>query len=234
MIITSKDNKRIKNIKKMKNTGTSSCFLINGKNNVDIAIKMGLVLEIYSLYEYDFKETYIVNKEIMDIISFHSGNDIVGVCKLNTPKKLKGNAIYLDEISDPYNLGIIIKLAKLYNYKDIILSNKCVNPFNYKCLDECGSDIFDISLHFNGNEIIKELKNEYKIISTGLKSSKTLNSILPIKDKHIIVFGNEAHGISSYIFDLSSDIIRIDIKNIESLNVACCAGIVLKELSKEG
>lgn len=233
MKITSKDNKKIKQLIKLKNSGVPSSFLINGFDMVNEACKKGLLIESYSLTENEFINNTLVSEEIMDKISFHKGNDIVGVVKIELNNIFGNKIIYLDEISDPYNLGLIISLAKHYGYKDIILSDKCVSIFNFKCLDECKINIFNINFHFNGNEIIKNLIKEYQIISTGLKSSVLLKDVLPVNKKHIIVFGNEAHGVSDYIFKLSNDIIRIDIKNIESLNVAICAGIVLDELRKE-
>lgn len=233
MKITSKDNKKIKQLIKLKNSGAPSSFLINGFDMVNLAYSKGLLLESYSLKENSFDNNILVTEEIMDKLSFHKGNDVVGVARLEINNIFGDKIVYLDEISDPYNLGLIILLATQYGYKDIILSNKCTSIFNFKCLDECKNNIFDINFHFNGNEIIRELKNEYQIISTGLKSSVLLKDVLPVSKKHIIVFGNEAHGVSDYIFSLSNDIIRIDIKNIDSLNVAICAGIVLNELGKE-
>jgi TrmH family RNA methyltransferase len=73
------------------------------------------------------------------------------------------------------------------------------------------------------------------IISTCLDDSENLYSFKAPKGYKILVMGSEAHGISQSILDISNFKIHIPISNqIESLNVAIAAGIMIFHLQNAG
>ena len=69
----------------------------------------------------------------------------------------------------------------------------------------------------------------YKILATEIKGSKSLEKVQK-PDKFVLVLGNEAHGVSEPVLNLADERIRIDIENIESLNVAIAGAIAMYEL----
>ena len=71
----------------------------------------------------------------------------------------------------------------------------------------------------------------YEVIATEIKGSVDLSKVEK-HEKHVLVLGNEAHGVSKEILELADQRVRIDIKNIESLNVAVAGAIAMYELSK--
>ena len=77
-------------------------------------------------------------------------------------------------------------------------------------------------------EIIPELKKEgFKVYATGLrKETKELEETL-IYDKMAFILGNEGSGVKEELYDLSDEIVKIRMENIDSLNVAIAGSIVM-------
>ena len=70
----------------------------------------------------------------------------------------------------------------------------------------------------------------YEVIATEIKGSVDLSTIIKV-NKHILVLGNEAHGVSEDILKVANKRVRIDIKNIDSLNVAIAGAIAMYTLT---
>ena len=88
--------------------------------------------------------------------------------------------------------------------------------------------IFKINIVSDKN--LFDLKKEkYQIIATEIKGSISLEKVQK-KDKFVLVLGNEAHGVSKETLELADYRVRIDIKNIESLNVAIAGAIAMYSL----
>mgnify|MGYP003309195658 CR=1 FL=1 len=134
--------------------------------------------------------------------------------------------LFLDEISDPGNLGTLLRTALAFGYKDVILNGGC-SQYNEKVLQATQGAIF--KLNIVNNLDLKELK-DYEILATEIKGSTELSQV-KVSDKFVLVLGNEAHGVSQKILSLASKRIRIDINDIESLNVAIAGAIAMYKLS---
>jgi len=230
-IITSKTNSKIKNLIKLKSQkekDKQKLFLSSDLNIIKIASKFNLLDAVYSIKELNYKNNFVVSKDAMNKLGY---NEVIGVIKYLPVNKINSNKIiYLDRISDPSNLGKIILLAVKYNYKNIILSKECTSIYNEKCLDIAKDNIFKIDFNYGDVLTLKHLKsNGFQIVSTGLKSSILLDEV-KLNNKYIIIFGNEAKGVSEDIISISDTVIRIPIKNIDSLNVSVACAIILENI----
>lgn len=232
--ISSLNNKKIKNlIYLLSNKGRNENreFLVFDLTSIKKANKLGLLKEVYSLNEIDINvPSFLVSKEVMNKVN--KGTEIIGVVKFLDSKNLTSNKIiYLDEISDPSNLGKIIYLMNKYHYKDLLLSSNSTSIYNKKCLDIAKDNIFNININYGDISSLTTLKEKgYSIISTGLKSSTYLSKF-KLPNKFCLVFGNESHGVSEDILNISDKIIKIEITNLDSLNVAAAASILLSKFN---
>ena len=147
-------------------------------------------------------------------------------------KDLGNKVLYLDDIQDPGNLGTIIRTALAFSFKDIILSSHCCSIYNPKVIAASQGAIFFINF-INGNiDNLIELKEKgYQIVVTNLRNSVSLSSYQP-ENKQIIVLGNEGKGVCEEIINLASINVRINIKNIDSLNVGIAAGIMMNDANE--
>ena len=161
--------------------------------------------------------------------AYETNDGVIGIVKFLPHQSLGKKIIYLDEISDPSNLGKIIYLMKKYHLKDLMLSPNSVSLYNEKCLAIAKDNIFDINVSYGDINTLRKLKKNYQIIATGLKSNNYLEK-LKLEDKFIIVFGNESRGVNIDILKLAHEVIKIKIKNIDSLNIAVSASIIFANL----
>lgn len=165
---------------------------------------------------------------------------IIGVAEV--PKDIphqKGNIICaLDNINDPGNLGTIMRTCWWFGIEDIIIGKDSVDIYNSKVIRASQGAIFNLFIE-SGLNLVKELEilndNGYEIIITDLSAVDTLSKYKFHKGKkYVIIFGNEANGISPEIKSMPFfKKIKIEsYSNCESLNVASSAAIILYEVKK--
>lgn len=231
--ITSKTNQKIKDIVKLYDNKTrkeEGLFLVEGFHLFEMAKASNQLKEIYTTKEVDIDvPQYIITPEILEkITKSKTPQGIVSVCYQNKEKELGNKVIYLDNIQDPGNLGTILRTALAFSFFDIVLSKDCVSLYNEKVISASQGAIFKLNILIDKDiEFLKDLKSKkYELISTALKDSKDVKE-LKTKDKYVLIFGNEGNGIRKEILDLSNQKVRIDMDNIDSLNVGVAASILM-------
>jgi TrmH family RNA methyltransferase len=144
--------------------------------------------------------------------------------------------IAFDHVSDPGNLGTILRTAAWFGIEEVLLSPGCADSYSPKVLRSTQGEIFSVKITQCESlpEALKEGKKiGYKILATTL--SPSAGSIYKEKfdKKRIVVFGSEAHGVSPEALDVvDREIIIPSAGAGESLNVAVSVGIVLSELQR--
>ena len=236
MLITSRDNNRIKHLRKLldkKNSLNESLFVIEGENLISEAIKSNLLTELYVLEgeecQFDFEYDYVTLDVMKSISSLSSTPRLVGVSKFINKKSPLNKVVLLDGVQDPGNVGTIIRNCVAFGVDTIVLSKGSVNPYNDKVLRSTGGMIYNINIIISDLEsIIDKLREDnIKIYGTSLKSSISLEN-MPKSDKFAIIFGNEGNGVSENILNNCDVNVRIDMeRDCESLNVGVSSGIVL-------
>lgn len=241
-VINSKENPKIKDVVKLSRQSERikrQEFVIEGFHLLEMALKTGLVKSVFVLKEIKeipFEiEQYIVSKDIMRKISTEvSPQGVVAVCKF-LPKNItsfSNKVLYLDGVSDPGNLGTLLRTALAFSYKTVILSENTCSIYNQKVIQSSQGAIFNLNVISDDGNIIDLLKlKQYQIISTEINGSELLSKI-KAENKHVLVLGNEAHGVSKNILNKSDLRVRININEIESLNVAIAGAITMYEFSK--
>ncbi len=147
------------------------------------------------------------------------------------------NIIILDRLQDAGNVGTIIRTAISFNVKNIICLDGTTDVFSQKVLRSTMASIFKVNIiyvHDNElNESLNKIKNiGYNIIGTSLQTDNYISNDL-FKGKCAFVVGNEANGISQKIIEKCDKLVKIPMEeNVESLNVACAATILLYEQFK--
>lgn len=232
--IDSRQNSKIKDLVKLSNPKFSKeqkLFKIEGFHALEMAKESGVLKSVFVTKEIKDLDVdqYVISSQLMETISSaKSPQGVICVCEFIKEKKTFGDKILcLDNVSDPGNLGTLLRTALAFGYDDVILLDGC-SQYNEKVLQSTQGAIFKLNI-LNDFDL-KSLKN-YEIYATEIKGSVDLSTISS-KTKHILVLGNEAHGVSKDILNLATKKVRIDIENIESLNVAIAGAIAMYQLSK--
>lgn len=237
--ITSIQNEYIKYLLKLKNPSFSKkegVILFEGEHLIKEG-KDDIIAILFNNEKYNFEGNFIkykVSENILAKLSFgKSKARVIGVYKFKE-KKLKNNEpiVYLDNIQDPGNVGTILRTSLAFDFKNIVISNNSASIFNEKVIQASQGAIFKLNINFGDFKTILNLKNEgYKIISTSLNSSSILLENFNINErKYVLIFGNEGNGVSKEILDISNTFLKINISNIDSLNVGVAVGIILNHL----
>ena len=236
-MISSLDNKTVKQLTKLhQKKYRDDSFLIFDEKLIEEAYKNDyLKMLVYTdKIPFDFDNSLEVSKEVLDKIAKRSDLKYLGVSKLIDNKRNYGNrVIILDHLQDPLNIGRIMESCLLFGFDSVILSDNCADIYNEKCLDNCKGALY--SLNINICDISKEISylqnNGYKVFATGLRNNtKTLHDI-EVLDKMAFVLGNEGSGVEDSIMDICDEIIKIDMCNIDSLNVSMAGAIIMYHFS---
>ena len=145
----------------------------------------------------------------------------------------------LDQITDPRNIGSIMRSCALFNCKGIILA-KDNAPDLTPSLYKAASGAAEIVNYFrvtNLKRSISELK-KYGYWTYGFDSSGDNNSAnINFTKKSILVFGSEGKGMRDLVKKECDEIIKLKMQQhkhyqIDSLNVSNAATIALYEFFK--
>ena len=148
------------------------------------------------------------------------------------PPAVAGDRVLLlEDVQDPGNVGTLIRTAAAFGYSGIILTNKCADPFSPKCVQSTAGSILAVWTRrtVRWHDIVAELKDRgYRLIAAdpaGVEGP----SVFKRHDGLVIALGNEEHGLSKRVLDISDHRIGIpiDTAGAESLNVAACGAICM-------
>ena len=188
-----------------------------------------MILTINYLSEYSDIEQIIVNKAIIEKLSLYkNASSIIGVCTYPLYQEIKGDRLlYLDDVQDPGNVGTLIRTALAFSYSGVVLSSGSASLYNDKVISSTKGAIFLIPIYKEVD--LDEVKNKgYQIIATALNNAIDYKTV-KLEKKTCLVLGNEGQGVSDINLDIADYIVKIDMDNIDSLNVAVAGGILMNE-----
>ena len=141
--------------------------------------------------------------------------------------------LVLDRISDPGNMGTIIRTAAAAGFHEIALID-CCDPYNPKTVRSSSGGIFYVDLYpISVEELFDECKKtDTKIYITDMAGENIFN-MQNIDEKYALVIGNEGGGVSDKMESLSSRTISLPMKSqMESLNAGVSASVIMYILKK--
>jgi TrmH family RNA methyltransferase len=151
------------------------------------------------------------------------------VHNLDYQLSLNSPIIILESISDPGNFGTIIRTADWFGINHIITGSNSVDKYNPKVIRSTMGSIFRCNIQYIEDLLpfLHKASGDYEIYGASLKAKMTIEECKP-KKKFILIFGNEAKGISQDIQSQLHFAYKIIGKGkAESLNLAVSVGISL-------
>lgn len=149
------------------------------------------------------------------------------------PKELdETSVVYLDGISDPGNLGTIMRSALAFNFRNLVLEKGCADIYNAKVISAAKDAIFKLNIiEDKSGHWLKN--NKLPIYNTSSHAGLDSAKFKPAK-VFCLALGNESHGTKSALLNLAAKSIKIKISHrIESLNVATAAAILFYEFQSK-
>ena len=175
----------------------------------------------------------IDKKSFLKICNTKSPQGILAVCNIPKQNQIKlaiDRWVYLDNISDPGNMGTLIRSCAWFGIKNIALSHECTDPYNPKSIRAAMGAHFVLTIHTNTD--LSVFKKTHKIIAADLKGENA--SAYEFPNKCVLVLGSEAHGISKQNLNCIDDFIFINKLGYgDSLNVSTAGTILIYLLMNE-
>lgn len=144
-------------------------------------------------------------------------------------KHKKYRIIALDGVTNPQNLGMIIRSATAGNIDAILLPSKGTAQITPLVIKASVGTIFKIPIIHTSN-LVKTLgyfKQQKATIYTLNSHAKKSYKEQKYRDKTIFVLGNESDGVTQEVAKLCTDSISIPMqRGVESLNVAVTASLI--------
>ncbi len=237
--------KHARSLQQKKYRDLHGSFLVQGPKLVGELLRSQWIVEaLYATEEAIVKHgleraTAIPAHELDRIGTLESGNEVIAV----VPKPSIGPiedlgpselVIALVGITDPGNLGTVVRVADWFGVERIWCSNGSVDVYNPKCVQASMGAIFrvrvdqvDLPLVLAGQKAAGAVI--YLATMEGMSVFKE-----SLAEKAVLVLGSESHGISEGVLELDGRPISVPgAGGAESLNVAMAAAAMCTEFSRQ-
>ncbi|MDB4015675.1 RNA methyltransferase [Flavobacteriaceae bacterium] len=231
-MITKNEIKRIKSLQNKKDRKELQLFVAEGEKTVRDLLKSGWIVEsIYVTESFgNADEKLISSKEMKRISSLKSSSSVLGVFRIPIQQSFshEGRILALDGVTDPGNLGTIIRLCDWFGIATLICTLDTVDCYNPKVVQATMGSLSQVNCVYTDLVSFLE-KTDKPIYGTLLGGNSVYDE--PLDFEGILLLGSESHGLSEEVKAYIKHAITIPRfgteEGAESLNVAIAAAIVL-------
>ena len=240
-IISSSQNQYVKLAKSLnekKHRNFAGLFLIEGKNllkDLPPHVEIEFILttkerldEANALANAHAAKVIVATdgivKSVADTLTPYG---IVAVCKIPSTEFAPptGNAVLLDGVADPGNVGTIFRTAAACDFKDIYLVDSA-DIYSPKVVRATLGGLFKVNAHVIDAEVAKDLIKSTNSAVLDMDGENLLSTKI---DKPILfIAGNEAHGVRQEFRSIAKKTYSLPMQNgVESLNVAVATAVAM-------
>jgi len=240
--------KFIRSLHQKKFREQENCFIAEGIKVVEELLQSDFAVKnIYAVSDFarqliaqhkklKEKTVTVTEDELKKISALATPNKVLAVAEIPaTEIKLSSVSnslsLALDNVSDPGNLGTIIRIAHWFGIENIICSENCVDAYNPKVVQAAMGSLFFVNVaQTNLNRFFSGAENDIPVYGTILNGKSIYESNL--SSPAIILLGNESTGISDELKTYITHPITIPSAvqkgkhKPDSLNVATAAAVV--------
>lgn len=180
-------------------------------------------------------EVYMVSPPVMEKMSqVKTSQGVVFTCHMPKNGVLRGPKIMaLENLSDPGNMGTIIRTAEAFGIDTLALVGSYVDVFSPKVVRAAMGAVLRVNIC---SLTLDELEEGVKSLGLPLYGAALRDDAVGIKDVSLsssaVMIGNEASGLSQAALDKCVKNVIIPISGIQSLNAAVASAIFMFEMSR--
>lgn len=234
-MVTSLTNEKMKEYAKLnqnKYREEKGLFIVEGPHLVEEARNLNLLLEVITT-DPKVVGTIVSEAVMKKLCNTVHPVKVIGICKMIKKDKLCSKVLVLDTISDPTNLGTLLRSAVAFGFETIFLSNGSVDCYNDKVIRGSQGAIFKVNI-IKGDllDFLSKLQKTHQILGTNVRVGKDVCDV-EIKPNTAIILGNEARGMNPLAEKYVDTNLYIKMSNTESLNLSVAGSILMYEVSKK-
>lgn len=143
-----------------------------------------------------------------------------------------GVAVYLEDVQDPGNLGAIVRAAAALGAAAVLLSDGCADPYHPAAVRGSAGGVFRIPVELGvpASDAVERVRRFEGSVWAATADGSPVSGWRPRRPT-VILLGAEGVGLASATLALADDRVGIPLdRDVESLNVAVAAGILLHQL----
>lgn len=155
-------------------------------------------------------------------------------------RRQRGVAVVLEDIHDPHNVAAILRSCDAFGIQRVALvyeKEKYMNPKRVgKSSSSSANKWLDFTVYRSSDACVKALKKDgyFLYVTTLGEGAVPIGDADFTKEPIALIFGNEHHGVSDVMRQLSDVTIQIPMRGmVQSLNVSVTAAIFLYELTRQ-
>ncbi len=236
-MLSNNELKLLKNLSRKKYRDLQKSYIIEGVHGVEEALKFAPQYVEYILYSEklpfqipdNFTSYEVPPHKIGQLSSLKTAPGVLVKMKMPPVKEfpfLSGMVYYLDDITNPGNMGTIIRTTDWFGGRVILLGSRCVDIYNPKVVQATMGSLHRVDFYTEGKDFsIKKLANDYPIFGSDMDGTE-YKKYSP-SQSGIMAIGNESHGLSSEVSKWTTEFVTIPRKGeAESLNAAISHAIL--------
>jgi TrmH family RNA methyltransferase len=142
--------------------------------------------------------------------------------------------LLLDQISDPGNMGTIIRSADAFGVDAVLLTKGCVDPYCGKSVRATMGSILRVPIIELTQTEEEKLENDVTLnFFSAMLHGEEIKNWQPKENRNILVLGNEANGVEDKWLSISKSITIPMQGRTESLNVGVAGSILMQRMTEK-
>jgi TrmH family RNA methyltransferase len=140
----------------------------------------------------------------------------------------------IDGVQDPGNAGALLRAAEAFGATGVIFLKGSVNPYNPKAIRASAGSVFRQPLVTGLDDTLVSATLEQKRLDVyaAMPTGEKVLGTVDLTRRCALIIGGEGRGVSTKLRSIAFDL-RIPVSQVESLNAAMAAGILLYEARRQ-
>ena len=259
--ITSRDNQRLVNARKVRGGNGGNLIFIEGRRLVEEALRSDIVIDecfyvdgfrnrellsgiaaktskIFEIPERIFRTIADTNNPQGTILLGQRPSRGLRIIeeRMGAQPTMLPVVLFLNEIGNPANLGAILRTAEAAGVVGVVVSENSADAFSPKALRAAMGSSFRLPIWENAafDDVLLWAK-KWGLESTAAHvSAEKSYTEIDWGRPRLLIFGSEAHGLDEKELEGVEERMQIPMENgVESLNLAVSAGVILFEARRQ-
>jgi TrmH family RNA methyltransferase len=238
MSISKNEIKLIRSLQQKKFRMQEQLFVVEGRKAVEEALGFeSLVVKAFTTdedFSIKFRIPLIHERDMEQISSLTQPPGYLAVLKQKstTLEVIEGKTFCIaNAISDPGNLGTLIRTCEWFGVDALLLDDQCVDVYNPKVVQATMGSVLRLPIaSATSEELIEYFRlKEIPLLAADLNGTPIQSFKAP--EQWALVVGSESHGVSDQFVEASETRLTIpSMGSAESLNASIAGGIAIFQL----